>query len=449
MKTRQWCFLSLLFAILAVTSRGQSLEERVKALEAQVEALQEELAKVKAGNSSGDVEKLHRQLELLGEELQELRHGQVLAPKPTPRALGLAPAAGKVYRLGPGVSLGGYGELMYQNFASRREDGQAAGKVATADALRYVLYTGFKFTENFVFNSELELEHGHTGKAGDVELEFAHVDGLFLPSVNLRAGMVLVPLGLLNEIHEPTTFLPSQRSITESQIIPTTWRELGVGLYGDLGPLSYRSYLLTGLDARRFTAQGLRSARQSGSKAKAETLAWVGRVDWTATPGFLAGVGAYLGNSGQDLVTPQGERLDVQTKLVEAHVSWQRGPFTFRALWAQARLGNVAELNQSLGLAGSASVGQLLEGGYLEVGYDLLPAEKALLAPFFRWETVNTQKRIPRGYSPSPANDQEIFTIGLAYQPLPNLIFKWDWENHQNNGRTGVDRWNLALGYVF
>lgn len=447
MKTMRWCFFFL--ATLAVTVSGQSLEERVKALEAQVKVLQEELAKVKAGTSAGNIEELQRRLELLAEELQELQHGPVLAPKPAPRALGLAPAAGKVYRVAPGVSLGGYGELLYQNFASRREDGGAAGKVDTADALRYVLYTGYKFNDTFVFNSELELEHAHTEKGGELELEFAYVDGLFLPSVNLRAGMVLVPLGLVNEIHEPTTFLPAQRSTTESLIIPTTWRELGVGLYGDLGPLSYRSYLLTGLDARKFSAQGLRSGRQAGAKAKAETMAWVGRVDWTATPGFLAGIGAYLGNSGQDLVTSRGESLDVWTKLIETHALWQKGSFSIRALWAQARLDNVVALNQALGLVGSASVGRLMEGKYLEVQYDLLPSEKALFAPFLRWESVNTQKRVPRGYSASPANDQEILTLGLAYQPLPNLIFKLDWGNHQNNARTGVNRWNLAMGYVF
>lgn len=274
-------FLVVPAALLSLVSAlaAQSLEERVRNLEAQVAALQQQLAAAQATASPQQLHELERQLQALAEELARLRHGEAVAPAKLPRTLGLAPAASKIYAAVPGVSLGGYGEVLYQNFASRREDGRPAGKVDSADALRYVLYAGYKFDDRLLFNSEVELEHAHTGKGGDVELEFAYVDWLRTGTLNFRAGMVLVPLGLVNEVHEPTTFLPARRSETESRLIPTTWRELGLGAYGDVGPLSYRAYLLTALNASAFSARGLRDSRQAGAKAKAETLAWAGRLD--------------------------------------------------------------------------------------------------------------------------------------------------------------------------
>lgn len=319
----------------------------------------------------------------------------------------------------------------------------------SADALRYVLYAGYKFDDRFLFNSEVELEHAHTGKGGEVELEFAYVDWLPTGTFHFRAGMILVPLGLLNEVHEPTTFWPARRSETESRLIPTTWRELGLGAYGDVGPLSYRAYLLTALDASKFSARGLRDSRQAGAKAKAETLAWAGRLDWTATPGLLAGLGAYYGQSGQGLKTVDGRVLDVPTTILEAHGEWKPGRWTVRALWAEARVGQAADLNRRLGLSASAAVGERLAGGYLEVAYDLLPSERRVLAPVVRFERLDTQRRVSPSFGRNPSNDEEILTLGVAFQPIPNLVFKADWQDVSNRGRTGVRQWNLALGYVF
>jgi hypothetical protein len=443
---RPFALFLVVCGLLAPLAGAQSLEERVKALEAQVRALQEELQKAP---SPQRLQELQREIQVLAEELAKLQHGETMAPVSAPRTLGLAPAASKVYAAGPGVSWGGYGEMLYQNFASRRQDGRPSGKVDTADAYRVVLYTGYKFAGPFLFNSELELEHAHTGKGGEMELEFAYVDYLPSPALSLRAGMVLVPLGLVNEVHEPTTFFPARRSETESRIIPTTWRELGVGIYGDVGPFSYRTFLLTALDASKFSARGLRDGRQAGAKAKAETWAWAGRLDWTATPGLLFGFGAYWGESGQDLKEAQGKALAVPTSIYEAHGEWKPGRFTLRGLWAQAHLGDVRQLNTRLGLSGAAGVGRKMQGGYVELAYDLLAADGRTLAPFLRWERLNTQKSVSSGFRANPANDEELFTLGLAYQPIPQLIFKADWQRVQNQARTGVNQWNLALGYVF
>lgn len=447
---KRWVVMALflLFHVASSVS-GQTLEERVKALEAEVATLRQQLAAAQAAHDDARLRELERRLSVLAEELERLRLGELGEAMTLPKGVGLGPAASRVYQAKPGVTVAGYGELLYQNFASRRDDGQPSQKVDIADAYRAVLYTGYKFEEGWIFNSELEVEHAHTQKGGAVELEFAYLDWLATPSANLRAGLVLVPLGLVNEVHEPTTFFPARRAETETRILPTTWMELGFGAYGDVGPLSYRTYLLTGLDASKFSAAGLRSARQSGAQAKAESFAWVGRLDWTQTPGLLAGIGVYLGEAGQGLKTSDGKTLDVPTSIFEAHGHYQRGALTVRGLWAQASLGETGALNRRLGLTGSAAVAKTLRGGYVELAYDLFSSERRVLAPFFRYEKLNTQAEMPRGFRANPANDQKIVTLGVAFQPLPHIIFKLDAQNVQNRAGTGINQWNLGLGYVF
>src|SRR5690606_5504586 len=117
---------------------------------------------------------------------------------------------------------------------------------------------------------EIEFEHASTGQGGEVSVEFAYLDYLATPHLGVRAGMVLVPMGFVNELHEPTTFLGTTRPLTESTIIPTTWRENGAGVFGDIGDFSYRAYVINGLDAvgggssraGGFSAAGLRGGRQ-------------------------------------------------------------------------------------------------------------------------------------------------------------------------------------------
>ena len=254
-----------------------------------------------------------------------------------------------------------------------------------------------------MFNSEIEVEHASTGSGGEVSAEFAYLDWLYRPGFNLRGGLVLLPMGLVNELHEPTTFLGAIRPEVEQRILPSTWRENGVGAFGDVGGFSYRSYVVTGLDGDGFTATGLRGGRQKGARAKAEDWAWVGRLDWTATPGLLVGVSGYVGDSGQGLTGDDGATLGVRTTIWDVHADWRWRGLRARGLWTSAELDDVAELNRALGLEGASSVGSRLEGGYVELGYDLLAGRggRSSLTPFGRWETVDTQAEVPSGYSRS------------------------------------------------
>ncbi len=425
--------------------RLDRLEQEVVALGAAIDELRA------AGIAEQRLAEIERRIEILATEIEDLKVGEAALTASLEEARpGLGPAASKVYYRESGVSIGGYGEALYESFDGEREDGGESGKTDRLDLLRAVLYFGYKFDDRFVFNSEIELEHASTSESGSASVEFAYVDYLYRDGFNVRAGLVLVPMGFVNELHEPTVFLGARRPETETRIIPTTWRENGLGAFGDLGGFSYRTYLVNGLDAAGFSASGLRGGRQKGSSAKAEDLAWVGRLDYSAVPGLLIGASAYVGDSGQGLTTADGSGLEVGTTIVEGHLDLRLQGLELRGLYARADLDEVASLNEVLGLEGAASAGEVLEGAYVQVGYDLLGGRRGRsLTPFVRWESLDTQQAVPDGFAADPANDIDILTLGLAYQPIEQLILKLDYQEVSTGAQTGVDQLNVGLGYIF
>ncbi|HEY9422393.1 MAG TPA: hypothetical protein VIW92_13330 [Thermoanaerobaculia bacterium] len=424
----------------AAFAQTGSTDDRVRELERQVEQLRAEIAAMKNDGQAGDTDRmaeLERRLEILAGEIEKMNIGEAATADQS--SFGLGPAASKIYRAERGVSIGGYGELRYQDFDSDRS--------SDFDLLRAILYFGYKWNDRWLFNSEVEYEHA----GEEVALEFAYIDYLWRPEANVRAGLVLIPMGFINELHEPTVFLGANRPELERQILPSTWRENGFGLFGDVGSFTYRTYLVNGFDARGFTAGGLRGGRQNGGTAKADDFAWVGRLDYNGVPGLLVGGSAYLGNAGQDLDTAAGDSIDVGTTIYEGHLEWRWRGLELRALGVQAELDDVADLNRALGLTGNRSVGESLKGYYLQLGYDLLAGregDKALI-PYARLEAYNTQDEVPAGFLANPANDVETLTLGLAFKPIEQLILKTDFQNVDNEAGTGVDTINVLLGWVF
>lgn len=454
--------LALSFPGPAAAGAAETPTDPITRLQAEVERLAREVAALRAGRESSAsspeetarrLDELERRIELLAQEIEKLQLGEAPVAADT-SVYGLGPAASKVYRRGSGVSIGGYGELLYQHFAAERDDGSPTDLSDRIDLARAVLYFGYRFNQRFVFNSELEVEHAEAADdtEGEVGVEFAYLDVLWKPHLNARAGLLLVPMGFINELHEPTVFPSARRPAVERFILPSTWRENGLGLFGQVGGLSYRTYVVSGFDASGFSAEeGLREGRSEGSEAPAEDFAWVGRID-EQLPGLLIGASGYLGDAGQGLRSPAGRRLGVRTTIFEGHVEWRRRGVRLRALGAQADLSDVAELDRALGLAGAQSIGDRLRGGYVEAGYDLFarwPHGTQSLMPFLRWESYDTQSSVPAGFERDPANDVTSWTGGVAYQPIDQLILKLDFEARRNGAGTAVDQLDLALGWVF
>jgi hypothetical protein len=385
-------------------------------------------------------------MDLLAAEVEALRSGE---ERRTPltgeqvRLLGLGPSAASVYERKAGVSVAGYGEMLYENFHSMDEGGGGGPKSSQIDFLRAVLYTGYRFNDRFIFNSEVEFEHVHK----EIGIEFAYLDYRVRNNLSLRGGMLLVPLGLMNEFHEPNVFVGAKRPETERRIIPYTWHENGFGAVGSAGPVSYRAYVVNGFNAGGFTAAGLREGRQDGAEAKASDWGFAGRLDVTPIQGVFAGAGLYRGNSGQG----QFKSAPIATTIVDLHAQAQIRGFDVRGLFARATVGDVPSLNTALDLTDAKSVGKALQGGYAQVGYNVLSQRGAhvSLTPYYRFEHLDTQREVPRGYRRNPENDARYHTFGVELKPIANIVLKADYQRISTKARTGRDQFNVALGYAF
>jgi hypothetical protein len=232
--------------------------------------------------------------------------------------------------------------------------------------------------------------------------------------------------------------------MVETQILPTTWRELGAGVFGEAGPLSWRAYLTTSLSSGGFAGENIREGRSGGSQAPAEDFALSGRVDWIPLGGLTVGASLFAGNTGQ------GAGFDGGLTLWDAHADYRWRGLQARALYAQSSIDDAAAINAQNGLAGVESVGEDQYGWYGEVGYDLLAGRSSqALIPFVRYERWNTQDAVPDGFAADPANDRTLTTVGLSWKMIPNVVVKADWNTYENEARTGVDQFNVGLGFLF
>lgn len=398
-----------------------------------------------------DVKKLEHKTDVLTQEVEKLRTNLAIPEeKALKSAYGLGPAASKVYQVGKGLSIGGYGEGHYQAEVGNKGDAKDS-----ADMERLVLYTGYKFTDNILFNSELEFEHASTGEGseskGEVSVEFASLDFFINPLVNARAGLVLMPMGFINRIHEPVFYFGNHRPETERWIIPSTWREMGVGLFGSITPeLSYTTYIVNGLDAAGYSSDGIKEGRGGGSNAKAENFGYVAQMDYTpkALSGVTVGGSAYAGNAGQNQVY-DGYKADILTQLYEGHIQWKYRGLEFRSLGAWGHINDASLLSTAKG----ETIGSSNYGWYTEVGYDVLPLlfkdTPQYLAPFVRYEHLDTIAKAPNGFEDNKNKDRQIYQIGLQYKPIPNVVIKADYRNITAKQGTAPDDFNLGFGFIF
>ncbi|GIW47325.1 MAG: hypothetical protein KatS3mg078_1202 [Deltaproteobacteria bacterium] len=446
-----------LFPSLDVFSEDKP-EERIRELEKKIQLLTEEIQKMKSEKPTEKedrIEEIERRLEILAEEIQDIKSAAVVEEPTYERAFGLGPAASKVYRINRGLSIAGYGELAVSQF---RED-----EDNIIDAQRLILYAGYKFNDRIIFNSEIEFEHGTTEenldeREGSVSVEFASLDFLINDYFNLRGGLLLVPFGIINEVHEPTTFFGVLRPDVERFVIPTTWRESGAGIFGEVsdiipGTLSYRAYVINSLDSRGFSASGNRDARPSGNRARFNDFAFVSRLEYDPFPGIKFGGSWFIGQTGQN-ERVNGEKIDGLFQMYEADMQLLWKGLEARALFVYSFLDDADLININNGLEGDESVGDEQFGWYVEAGYNLFSLVDwgeylQYFAPFIRFEKFDTQKSVPAGFTRNPANDRQTLTLGFSYKPIPQVVIKADYQRRDNEADISSDQFNLGLGFVF
>lgn len=369
---------------------------------------------------------------------------------------GLGPAASKVFQRDRGLSIGGYGEVVFA-----AQVGDEDGSQNEIDALRGVLYLGYKFNDWIVFNSEIEFEHA----GEEVGVEFLTLDFLFCDCLNARAGLLLAPIGFTNEIHEPVFFFGTNRPEVERVLIPSTWRENGLGIYGTIAErIDYRIYAMNGLRASGFSDAGIRGGRQKGSEALADHFAVVARVDAEIVPGVDVGGSIYYGNSGQnDSITRDVATVpttfqvpDAPTTLWEVHGQIRHAGAQLRGLFTQTILGDSA----SLSLATGRTIARTMQGGYVEVAYDVLPhfrgESEMSLEPFYRYERVDSQHEVTANALASAGatsrngnRDRALHVVGVSFKPHPQVVLKVDYRSVSAEVGGAADEVQAGIGFVF
>jgi hypothetical protein len=402
------------------------------------------------------LKELMSKIEILTEEIEKEKLGAVSKRKYESKH-GLGPAASQVYhKEDAGVSLAGYGELVLQVFADKSDDNLKSNKTNQIDYLRNIVYVGYKFNERFLFNSEIEFEHALIGdsKPGEVAMEFGYIDAEVARDIAIRTGLVLIPVGIINEFHEPSTFFGSLRPETERYIIPTTWRAAGLGAVGGtVSGIGFRAYVIESLNAAKFSSDGIRSGRQNAAEAIAEDFGISFRLEYTGVPGLNIGISTFSGKTGQGLTDSIGTSVNPNTTILSLHGIFVRKGFEIRALYVSTWISHVTQLNHALKFTDSKSVGERQFGYYITVAYDFFqlikPGTKALLQAFFQYEHLNPQSEVPSGFSANQALDRKNLTVGLMYKPIINIAFKLDYVNRDNQAGTALDQINAAVTYLF
>ena len=348
---------------------------------------------------------------------------------------------------GKAVTVGAYGELTYN---------QPEAANGELDVQRLVLLFGYKFNDKTQFVTELEMEH-----TVEVFVEQAFVNYNVGQNVSLRGGLMLVPFGIINEFHEPTTFNGVERPSVDNVIIPTTWRELGVGVTGRFNDLSlgYQAYIFNGFKSTSFDgsggvngalqgSNGLRGGRQKAIQSTVDSPTLSVKFDYYGIPGLRLGLSGYFGDTQaeDDVENIDGANIGISMIGLDARYAYQR--FTARGQFVHGSLSGTEAYNNLTG----NQLGSELQGWYLEAGYNLLPQEKAQrLFAFARYEQYDTHANTAGTLQRNDAYNRNDLTTGLSYHIAPGVVLKGDYQFRDNavSGGNVANRLNFGIGVWF
>ena len=345
------------------------------------------------------------------------------------------------------VTVGAYAEMLYN---------QPDGDNGELDVQRMVLLFGYRFSDQVQFVTEVELEH-----VNEVFVEQAFVNYNVADNFNLRGGLMLVPMGIVNEFHEPTTFNGVERPAMDNAIVPTTWREIGVGVTGRFNDISlgYQAYVFNGFKSTTADGEGglsgflkgsngLRGGRQKAIQSTIDSPTLSTKFDYYGIPGLRLGLSGYFGKTQatDDIETIEGANIGISMIGLDARYAYQR--FTARGQFINASLSDTEEYNNATG----QDLGSTLQGFYVEGGYNLLPMnKKQKLFVFTRYEKFNTHGDTDGALEQNAAYDRTDVTTGLSYHIAPGVVVKGDYQFRSNALEDGdiKDRLNFGIGVWF
>lgn len=362
---------------------------------------------------------------------------------------------------GTKISFYGYGEMHYNSpFVNSDRGGfPSTDDRTTMDFHRLVLGWGVPFNDRIRFQGEVEWEHA----GQEIELEFGYLEFDLTPGLQARVGSLLMPVGDLNEFHEPTQFYSVERPYVQRFLIPTTWQEGGAGLVGSLSSgLNARVYYVTGLDASQFSSNnGLGEIVPLSEDLKgADQMAVVGRIEYVGLPGIQVGGSYYTGGASQrtensciapcSSVVPKG----VAVSLWDLDLHARRGPFEARGTYIMTHVSGTEDLSTAL----DQTIGEEMTGGMAEIALHtlplLLPGTEQDLVLFGRIEHFNTQAKVAGGAAAATgpadeANDRRVITYGITYFPHRDVALKIDQERWRDGADQTGHRTNLGMAFMF
>jgi hypothetical protein len=435
MKTLIATLVAATFALPAHADEAE-LAKRVERLATELEAVKAELARMKSEKAAAPA-------------AAPVAAVPAAAPAPVDvaRAMGEAP---RVYEQVAKTTFFGYGEL---NYNRPRHDASAA----VFDARRVVLGFEHRFNETTRLVTELEYEHAVTSAndPGETEVEQAYIEHTFKPGLTGKAGLFLIPTGLLNQNHEPTAYYGVERNFVETAIIPSTWREGGLLLHGnsDAG-FSWDVGVSTGFDLSKWDATSqdgrespLGSIHQELALAKGKDLSVFGALNYNAIPGLTVGASVFTGKAAQG--APDFPAPDARVTVWDAHGRWTPGDFDLSAVYARGHITDTAALNLTF-IGNPTLVPEEFFGWYVQGAYKLWASGDLRLAPFLRYEQFNTGSKfaaLPQGLTPDAYPTEKVFTGGLSFFLNPGVVFKIDYQKFDVDSTR--DRLNLGVGYQF
>jgi len=347
-----------------------------------------------------------------------------------------------------------YGHIDYNQ---KLEPGiRNAGKM---DVHRLVTLFGYQFGRNTQFVSEIEVEH-----VKEIFVEQAFVKHRLSRGINLKAGLLLVPMGFVNEMHEPTFFYSVERPLMDKLIIPTTWREIGLGITGLLTQhsLKYQLYLINsplGYDgeAKVSGKSGIRSARQKGAESVISTFPGVSfQVEYFGVANMKVGLSGYHGKTNTTLynefpaITPENTMVvdssTVTMSMATLHASYSSGPWTMRGQYTLAGYGNTAAYNNF----SQSDVPEIMHGYYVLAAYDFAKSDNITVSPFIRFSQLDNHLVVNETIARDAGLKKTITTIGMNYKPHPGVVFKADYQFYNIGGdASDYNQFNAGVGVWF
>ena len=334
------------------------------------------------------------------------------------------------------TTIGGYGELHYNNIESTQISDGSKTKSKDIDFHRFVLFFAHEFNEKIRFFSEFELEHAFVADTdtdtngatpntdtspGEVELEQAYIEFDTSANSNVKAGVFLIPVGTMNETHEPPTFYGVERNPVEKNIIPATWWEAGAMYSANTNSgISYDLAIHSGLSR---TDGKIRSGRQKVAKANADSLAYTARVKYTGFTGLeVAGTVQYQSDLSQGAATIGDAQA---ATLIEAHAIYSTGAVKLSALHA----------SWDIDFKGGSNIADSQDGTVVEASYKVND----------NWGVFVRQN----DYSVKKGEDNAQTDIGFNYWPHEDVVLKFDYQTQDNDTGSEKEGFNLGVGYQF